>query len=198
MRRRISSPRTPDAGGRLSQRGVRRASVALIAAFAVAGALRPAPAQWRDWDAQFDEDSKPWKEIEARIPPYPRSAALVPFDAGDASPHRYYIDARSLSIGEDGVVRYTLVVKAARGATSVSFEGIRCESREQKVYAVGHPDGNWVRARNPQWREIGKLDPNRRHHNVLYSDYLCSDRLPVRTVREMQELLRSRQTSIGD
>lgn len=63
---------------------------------------------------------------------------------------------------------------------------------------MADPDGNWVRARNPQWRGIGKQDSNRRHHNVLYSDYLCSDRLPVRTVREMQELLRSRQTSIGD
>lgn len=172
--------------------------MALFAAFAVAVALRPAFAQWREWDADFDEDRKPWKEIEAKIPPYPRNADLVSFDPGGGTPHRYYLDARSLSIGEDGVVRYTLVVKAAGGTSSVSFEGIRCESREQKYYAVGSPGGNWVRARNPQWSEVGRLDANRRHHFVLYSEYLCMDRLPVRTVREMLELLKSQKTSVFD
>lgn len=95
-------------------------------------------------------------------------------------------------------MRYTLVVKAAGGATSVSFEGIRCESREQKYYATGRPDGTWSRARSPQWRLIERLGANNRHHHVLYWDYLCTDGLPVRSVREMLERLRSRQTSIGD
>lgn len=161
----------------------------------MAAFLRPALAQWREWDAQFDEDIKPWKEIEARIPPYPGSADLIPFDPGGGSPHRFYVDARSLSVGEDGVVRYTLVVKAAGGATSVSFEGIRCESREQKYYAAGGLEGAWLRARTPQWRSIGQLDPNHRHHYVLYSDFLCVDRAPVRTVREILERFRSRPPS---
>jgi hypothetical protein len=176
----------------LSQCMIRRPSVALIAAFAVAVALRPVFAQSRERGADFDEDRKPWKEIEAKIPPYPSNPDLVSFDPGGGIPHRYYLDARSLSIGEDGVVRYTLVVKTAGGATSVSFEGIRCESREQKYYAAGGPHGAWLRARNPQWRSIGKADPNQRHHNVLYSDFFCDDSLPVRTVREMLERFRSR------
>ena len=154
-------------------------------------------AQWRQWDAEFDEDRKPWKEIEARIPPHPRSADLLALDPGEASPHRYFVDARSLSIGEDGVVRYTLVVKAAGGATSVSFEGIRCESREQKYYATGRPDGTWSRTRSPQWRLIPRQGANR-HHHVLYWDYLCTDGRPVRSVREMRERLGSRPAFVGD
>lgn len=155
-----------------------------------AASVFPALAQWRDWDADFDEGKKPWKEIEARIPSYPRSEDLIPFDPGAVSPHRFYVDARSLSIGEDDVVRYTLVVKAAGGATNVTFEGIRCELRQLKYYATGRADGSWARARNAQWRPIGPREVDR-HHHTLYADYLCSGRTPVKSVREIVQLFRS-------
>ena len=169
---------------------VRRAGRALIVAAALAASVGPALAQWREWDADFDEDRKPWKEIEARIPSYPRTGDLVPFEAGAASPPRFYVDARSLSVGEDGVVRYTLVIQAAGGATNVTFEGIRCELRQQKYYAVGRADGSWVRARNPQWRRIESQDVNR-HHSVLYADAFCSGKQPHKGVREVLQLLRN-------
>ena len=149
----------------------------------------PAAAQWRNWDADFDDDSTPWKEIEARIPSYPRSEDLVVFEVSASKAHRYYIDARSLSIGEDGVVRYTLVVKAAGGATNVTFEGIRCELREQKYYAVGRPDGNCARARNPRWRAIQSHELNL-HHGVLYRDFLCPDKRPAASASEALRLLK--------
>ena len=172
------------------ERRVRPAGRALIVAAALAASVCPALAQWREWDADFDEDRKPWKEIEARIPSYPRTGDLVPFEAGAASPHRFYVDARSLSVGEDGVVRYTLVIQAAGGATNVTFEGIRCELRQQKYYAVGRADGSWVRARNPQWRRIESQDVNR-HHSVLYADAFCSGKQPHKGVREVLQLLRN-------
>lgn len=156
----------------------------------LAASAAPALAQWREWDADFDADRKPWKELEARIPSYPASGDLVPFEAGGASPHRFYVDARSLSVGEDGVVRYTLVIKATGGATNVTFEGIRCELRQQKYYAVGRADGNWVRARNPQWRRIASQDVNR-HHSVLYAEFFCAGKYPRESVREVLRLLRN-------
>ena len=183
------SRRTHDARNRLSERRVRQPGGVLIVAAALAASVTPALAQWRQWDADFDEDRKPWKEIEARIPSYPRDGDLVPFEASAASPHRFYVDARSLSVGEDGVVRYTLMIKAAGGATNVTFEGIRCELREHKYYAVGRADGDWVRARNPQWRRIEQQDVNR-HHFVLYSDFFCSGKQPHRSVREVLQRLR--------
>ena len=169
---------------------VRRAGRALIVAAALAASVGPALAQWREWDADFDEDRRPWKEIEARIPSAPRTGDLVPFEAGAASPHRFYVDPRSLSVGDDGVVRYTLVIKAAGGATNVTYEGIRCELRQQKYYAVGRADGNWVRARNPQWRRIESQDVNR-HHGVLYTEFFCSGKQPHESVREVLRLLRN-------
>lgn len=160
-----------------------------LAVLLAAGLLAaPAHAQWRAWDADFDEDKKPWKEIEAKIPAYPRPENLLPFEGGGASPHRFFIDAPSLSIGEDEVVRYTLVIRTAGGATNVSYEGLRCDLRQQKYYATGRPDGTWVRARNPQWRRIELQEVNR-HHNVLYQDYLCSGEGRMQTVRSVKDAL---------
>ena len=161
----------------------------ILAAALAAGLLAaPVHAQWREWDSDFDEDSKPWKEIEARIPAYPKPENLLPFEGGGASPHRYFIDAQSLSIGEDAVVRYTLVIRTAGGATNVSFEGIRCEERQHKYYATARADGTWVRARKPQWRPIEAREINR-HHNVLYQDYLCAGERRRDTVRNVKEAL---------
>jgi CNP1-like family protein len=149
----------------------------------------PAAAQWKDWDYDLDQEKKEWEEIKAQIPPYPKTENLIPFEVGGAAAHRYYIDAPSISIGADAVVRYTLVVKAAGGATNVSFEGIRCDMRQQKSYAIGHPDGTWSQARDPQWRRIEYSNYNR-HHGILYVDFFCSGRKPVRTPEEAIQALK--------
>ena len=172
------------------QRRVRVSAGALIVVATLAASVSPVLGQWREWDSDFDEGSKPWKEIESRIPSYPRASDLIRFDVGNASPHRFHIDARSVSIGEDRVVRYTLVVMAAGGARNVTFEGIRCDAREQKYYAVGHPDGSWVRARNPQWRRVEPADINA-HHYVLTNYYLCSSWVPVGSVSQILDRLRT-------
>ena len=91
---------------------------------------------------------------------------------GSANSNRFYIDAPSLTVGSDGVVRYILLIRAGGGASNVSFEGIRCETREQKLYAVGRSDGKWTRARDPAWRDIEYKDLNR-HHGVLFAEFFC-------------------------
>lgn len=152
-----------------------RAGAAIAVAVTALLACSQSPMRPPDADAEADKD---WREIEARIPAYPRSENLVRFDVGDGSPHRFYIDAPSLSIGTDGVVRYTLLVRTAGGATNISFEGIRCEVRRQKYYAVGNADGTWTPARNPQWRRITFEDPDRRHL-ALVDNFLCVGKAPL-------------------
>lgn len=143
------------------------------AGWALVIALLPAlaQAQGRDFEDDFDQAKKAWKEIEAQIPPYPKTENLILFETAPAG-HQFYIDAPSVAVGEDGVVRYTLYVKTAGGAVNVSFEGIRCEMREQKYYAIGHPGGSWTKARDPAWRRIDTKEFNRQHI-VLYADYFC-------------------------
>lgn len=179
-------------GNCIARRAGRYAAVcALLLGMSVALAASNIPEQekWHQWDIDFDEGKKEWKEIEAKMPAAPRPEDLLPFEASGASAHRFFLDARSLSIGEDGVVRYTLVVKTSGGATNTTFEGMRCELRQQKYYAVGQPNGTWVRARNPQWRRIEQRDLNN-HHRVLYADFFCDGKTPVASVREVVQTLK--------
>lgn len=175
----------------MSGRAPLRLRVTRIAVLAaLLGAAGAAPAQWRLFEPDFDEEKKPWAEIEARLPAAPKAENLLPFEGGSATRHRYYIDAPSLSVGEDGVVRYTLVIKTAGGATNVTFEGMRCENQQQKYYAVGRSDGGWTRARDPQWRRIESKELNR-HHGVLYLDYFCPERhVRMVTAKQMLEALK--------
>ena len=122
-----------------------------------------------------DTNKKVWSELEVKLPPYPRSANIIPFEVSAASSNRFYIDPDSISVGNDGVVRYTVVVKSLSGAENISYEGIRCETREQKYYAFGRRDGTWANARSDAWRYIEPKDINRQH-GVLYLDYFCPDK----------------------
>lgn len=163
--------------------------IRLLSALAVVCMLPAlAAAQGRDFESDYDEAKKAWKEIEAQIPPYPKQENLLLFETAPAG-HQFFIDAPSVSVGEDGVVRYTLFVKTAGGAVNVSFEGIRCETREQKYYAIGHPGGAWSKARDPAWRRIETKEFNR-HHGVLYADYFCEGRSPVATARNAVDALK--------
>ncbi|MGQ0749219.1 MAG: CNP1-like family protein [Betaproteobacteria bacterium] len=145
-------------------------------------------AQTLGFEADYDDEKKPWKEIEAQIPPYPKSESLILFETAPAG-HQFFIDAPSVSVGTDGVVRYTLFVKTAGGAINVSYEGIRCETREQKYYAIGRAGGGWSRARDPAWRYIEAKQFNR-HHGMLHGDYFCNGREPVKTARRVVDALK--------
>lgn len=129
--------------------------------------------EWAGWEYDYDEEKKSWKEIQAQIPPFPKEQNLVLLEAGSETTHRFYVDVASVSVGADGVVRYTTVIKTAGGATNVTFEGMRCETREGKLYALGHRDGTWSRARNPRWQRIILRDLTP-HHYVLYREYFCA------------------------
>jgi hypothetical protein len=162
-----------------------RVSAAIAIAAVVLGACQSGPTRVVDFAAEDEKEH--WKEIPAKLPPYPRNENLVQFDVGEATPHRFYIDRPSLSVGEDGVVRYTLLVRTAGGATNVTFEGIRCDGRRQKYYAVGESGATWTPARNPHWRRIQYQDPDRRHR-ALVDTYLCEGRLPRKSADILQRL----------
>ncbi len=160
----------------------------LITFFAVAPALSAITTQTTRED-ELEAETKAWTEAELNPPAYPKPASLVEFAVSGATSNRFLIDADTLSIGADGVVRYVLVVRGAGGAENVSFEGLRCATREQKFYAFGQRGATWSRTRDPQWRFIEYKDVNRQHA-VLYADFFCDGRSPFRTVREIAQRLR--------
>jgi len=126
------------------------------------------------FEQDFDDDTKTWKEIQTQLPVAPRDEDLVGFSVGGASTYRFAVDRKALSIGSDGVFRYTLVATSAQGARNVSYEGIRCETAEKKIYAIGQRDGAWVKSRNAAWSKIEEVGINRQHA-ALMKEYFCPD-----------------------
>lgn len=158
-----------------------------LGALALLGALVPSIAAAQ---AREDDDApKVWKELEVRLPAYPKQADLIEFEAGAASGNRFFVDAESISVGADGVVRYSLVIRSPSGAENVSYEGIRCDMRQQKYYAFGRRDGTWSNARQSDWRRIEYKEINRQH-GVLYANYFCYDRVLIQTPKEAIQRLR--------
>lgn len=147
-----------------------------------------AHAEWGEFDREFEQD-KPWTEVAAQLPSYPKVENLIRFDVSSATRHSYFVDAVSISIGADKVVRYTVVIEAAGGAKNVSFEGIRCDSGERRLYAYGHPDGTWSKARDSGWENI-KLRSLLSYQKALYEDHFCPDGIAVRDSRQAVRSLR--------
>ncbi len=135
-------------------------------------------AEWAQFDHDFEED-KPWVELAVQLPPYPRAENLVPFTVSSVTRNQHFIDVNSISIGSDKVIRYTVVVEAAGGARNVAFEGLRCDTGERRLYAYGHADGTWSKARYAAWEGI-KLRSLLSYHKPLYEDLFCSDGIVVK------------------
>jgi len=131
-------------------------------------------------------NAKPWEAQKALLPPYPSVASMVPFYVGPV-PFSFFVDRTSVKVGQDGVVRYTLISRSGSGATNISYEGIRCDGYSRRVYAFGRSDGGWSQATNSQWVPIDRLaaDPQ----TALANDFFCPERGPVRTTEEALQAL---------
>lgn len=137
--------------------------------------------------ALFESPGKPeWKEDKLVLPAFPVEADLLPFQVGPSSNAAFFVDGRSLSLGSDGIVRYTLVVRTAGGAENVSYEGIRCETAERKLYAVGRERTEWIASRNAAWQRISDNSFNRQHA-VLAKEFFCP---PGSILPDRNEILR--------
>lgn len=115
--------------------------------FLVACANKPA---FKD---EFESD-KPWVEQLTQLPAYPDVKNLMAFDAGSATSNQYFVDTTSIKIGGDGVVRFSLVIKSSEGALNISYEGIRCATKERKLYALGRNDKTWSQPRVSEWQKL--------------------------------------------
>ena len=131
-----------------------------------------------------DFTEKPLQENKVTLPAAPKSENLIPFDAGPARRgFEHFVDQTSLKVGEDGVIRYVLVVKSDMGAKNVTYEGIRCTTRERKIYAYGRPDGSWHEPRGVEWKKIGQPTVEGPIY-VLYNDFFCPMRQAVKSTGE--------------
>jgi hypothetical protein len=135
-----------------------------------------------------------WKERPGDMPPWPEEGDLVEFTLDQPSPFRYYIDRRSLDVGSDGVVRFTLVAASASGARNVSFEGLRCTPRgAYKVYAYGI-GGQFKPVPGEDWQDIHTL-PGGELYRELHGHFLCVPR--AFTPRPKKDMVRALEGHIS-
>lgn len=121
------------------------------------------------------EKSPARQEEEGDLPAYPRSENLVEFYVSATTLNKFFVDASTLSVGADGVVRYTLVVRTPSDVENTSHEGIHCQERKWRLYATGrmeNKEGKWARARISEWHPIENKSVNR-HHAALSRDLFC-------------------------
>ena len=169
------------------------ASLALLAL--ATAAVAQAPKTALDYAPKYDSDADESKQFQEQqeVPPpaFPGDATLVQIDLGPAATNKYFIDAATLAVGEDGVVRYVLVVKTAGGATNISFEGMHCATLSWKHYASGRSDKAWTvsRAARREWRPI-ENKPTNPHHAVLSRSFFCPQGNAIRSAEDGRNALR--------
>ncbi|HEY5683710.1 MAG TPA: CNP1-like family protein [Sulfuricaulis sp.] len=138
---------------------------------------------------EFDESLvEKWKESEVTLPPYPKDQHLLPVTLPATETLKIFIDRASLSRGTDRVARFTLVVESPSGARSIFYDGIRCETREYKTYALGSSEQTFTPVKNAQWQQITHPALNAfRYH--LYRNLICDAHSSARVPEELMRLL---------
>lgn len=111
-------------------------------------------------------------EAPVTLPQFPRQEDYLPFEVSATTPFDFFVDARSLRVGADTVVRYTVIAKSAGGALNISFEGMRCADHQFRVYALGRADKTWSEVRNSKWETI-RREVRNAQRAVLYNDFFC-------------------------
>ncbi|MGB5080082.1 MAG: CNP1-like family protein [Burkholderiales bacterium] len=125
----------------------------------------------------------------AQLPAFPGQASLIQIYVSPTTTFRFFVDAASISVSEKGPIRYTMIARSPSGAENLSYEGLRCDTLERKLYAFGRPDGTWSMARSPQWVPISEGQSNRQHA-ALAADFFCTQGARVRTTEDALRALR--------
>jgi len=156
---------------------VRGLALSFAAALAAAACSTTKPQEQSDWERRNPQSAATTEEV-VDPPAYPAMKNLLEFSVLSADGFRFYIDRASLSVSKEGLVRYVLVARSPVGVDNVSYEGLRCASAEQRLYAVARPDHSWSAARST-WRPVSTA-----RHVTLAQDYFCPQKEPIRDAYE--------------
>jgi hypothetical protein len=172
----------PAPGSRATARGVAAAVASIVAVLSLGACSMPSPDQGpkpgEDFVYLLDRQAN-WVENKVdTLPPMPQTSDLLPFEASATTNLTFAVDAKSLSVGSDGVVRYTVVITSPQGARNVYYEGVRCDAYEWRRYAAADESGaQWDRGASNDWRRIENSELNA-YQAALYQDYMCANKLP--------------------
>lgn len=106
-------------------------------------------------------DEKVWTETVSAPPTTFSTEALLTFEVFKASALTYGIDPNTLTVGEDGVVRYVMVARSSNGALNVMYQGIRCATAETKTSGRLSDKGTWNISPDAEWQALSFRGPTR-------------------------------------
>lgn len=156
-----------------------RKGLGLLLALATAGAC-----------AQLTTDNPDWKEAEVPPPPAFDQSKLVPVEVALTSALTFGIDPATVTITNDGVVRYVVVASSRTGALNAMYEGIRCSAGDVKVYARYNRDSGWNKVTEPSWQSLYG-GPGVRHSLSIARAGVCRNHAPNLSVNQILRDLRS-------
>ena len=90
----------------------------------------------------------------------PNQKTLLPFYVTKTTIFKFAVDTDSISIGADGVTRYTVVITNPSGGQQAQYEGIRCDSFQWRLYGSYESTG-WKENPLGSWKTIQNNIPNR-------------------------------------
>lgn len=129
----------------------------------------------------------PWQEAEVKFPPPPARDSLVALDGeGIISNYEYFVDPASITLGNDQVMRYVVVLESDTGGSATYYEGMRCDTREAKSYGYVTRQGAFKPLASSRWMRLRTSGPYV-YRYVLASLYMCDrDGWPIaeKQVRE--------------
>jgi hypothetical protein len=164
---------------------LRQCLVSLVCLLAAGGVLAATECNTRKYYECYEyeeseDEKKVWQEEKIKPPAAPDMDKLIPVEVSVANNNRFLVDPASISVGKDGVVRFTIVIESSAGAKTVNYEGLRCSTRERRLYAFGQPDGTWIESKGSTWILMHKQQHKmlNAYPAVLADEYFCIDREP--------------------
>ncbi len=149
--------------------------------------LLKSPSAFDDF-GKFDESKgEKWKELEASLPAFPDDRNLIPVRMPVTYTLKVYLDEKSISHAPDGIVRYTLVVETPSGVRNVFFDGLRCDTREYKTYAIGTLEKTFESIKKPKWERVPYYETNAFRFQLMRY-YVCDPNLPT-TIQSARDLI---------
>lgn len=136
--------------------------------------------EYFDYDASQD---KPWQENAPSIPVFPQDRYLLPVSLSQAYSFKVFVDEKSVTLLEDRVLRFSLVVESKSGARSIFYDGFRCETDEYKTYAVGSAVSTLQAVKKPSWQRIPNIG-SQGFRQELVKLYVCKPESQARAPTE--------------
>ena len=126
-----------------------------------------------------------WQEKAGDLPPPPKEADLLEVPLGvEGFDFTVYLDGTSLVLGQDRVLRYTVILESANGVRNGFREGMRCETGEYRRYAYLDGQGHFDVAGATGWQAISSLGFGR-FRTEFFNFHLCNPPVaawPVETI----------------